>query len=177
MFRAICLLTLLAAGTLPTGCAPIRASSRSTLSAQSSTLVIDATRKDVLARIKELLGRRGLNLVGKHSANDGSTIYRFKGNRDTVTVVSGTDGYVSSSSDAVGSVIYVRIQQTAEGRVTVDFLGKPVVSGKEVCSEADWLPEQCSEVVVGIMWPGRSITTGKEEAEIVQGVMLELDES
>src|SRR6185295_3866807 len=96
----------------------------------------------------------------------------------TVTVVTGSGGYVSGSSNAVGSVFYAHLAP-ADGQTRIHLLGKPTGDGNETCSDLDadpfLVPDKCSEMVTGVLWPGRVQMTGREEAEVIQGIDIELE--
>jgi hypothetical protein len=76
----------------------------------------------------------------------------------------------------VGSAFYVLL--TPQGDTTkVELFGKPTLDGSEVCSEGApvWAPVCQEEVFAGSMWTGRDQMTGREEAETIRGMLLEMD--
>jgi hypothetical protein len=168
---AATLLTLLCAG-----CAEIRASSRAQLASEQSRLQFSAADDGAIKPLIEAFARRGFPIVDRQQAKDG-TYLTFKGARTSVTVVTGTQYGTTGQSTDVGSVFYARVTP-GEGGAQVELFGKPTVSGLPVCSDHDssW-KQRCEPVVTGALWPGRSRTTGREEAEIIRGIILELSMS
>jgi hypothetical protein len=167
--RSLVILLLLAGG-----CGAIRASSRDHLPPAASRVVLPGPADGVVPRVIAAFARRGFAVVDRR-VDRAVTVLKFKGARATVTVVTtGAYGMVSGSSSSLGSVFYARLLPSPAG-TEIDLIGKPTVDGKEVCSDADAGLDRCSEVVTGLLWPGRRQATGKEEAEQIRGVLVELD--
>jgi hypothetical protein len=158
------------------GCASINSSSRDHISSKESYLKIKEPIKIIARKIKSSFSSRGMPLTDKKKIK-GGVIYKFKGNRAQVTTVTGSTGDfggISSSSAAIGSVYLSKIVRKGKKLTSVSILGKPTVNNKEVCSDYDFSEFKCDGATAGLLWPGRAQSTGKEEAEVVKGVLLEL---
>jgi|GEM_PF-5638190 len=160
---------------LTQGCAEIRASSRIRLSEDQSQVILRGTTEDAARRLSELFSRRGYSVTERKALKGGTALYVFKGQRAEVTTVSGNRNSVYGTTNTVGSVFYALLIPQ-EGVVKVDLFGKPTFDGHEVCSDQDpsWIPA-CEEIITGAMWSGWEQVTGREEAEVIRGMLIDMD--
>ncbi|AKJ05938.1 Hypothetical protein AA314_07564 [Archangium gephyra] len=162
---------------LSTGCIEaVRSSSRTQLSEKRSHLVLTGTADDAARRFSELFSKRGFQVTDRQKRKAGATLYVFKGQRAALTTVKGNRTIVSGTTDTVGSTFYVLL--TPEGDATkAQLFGKPTLNGSEVCSDGSpaWVPECVEEVYTESTWDGREQMTGREEAETIRGLLLELE--
>jgi len=122
------------------------------------------------------MAERGFPVV-QEVAGDSGKYYIFKGARTNVTTVRGTSTVIAANTVQVGSWYVARIR-SAGGGTQVFLFGKPTLNGTEVCSDADaelkdaqyW----CRDATVRDDWPGSSIVSGREESEVVRGVLIGL---
>lgn len=162
---------------LVSGCiSSIRTSSRSFLDAKQSEALLQGGTDDAARRITELMSKRGFPVTEKQVREDRSVVYVFKGQRTALTTVSGSD-IVSGSTNTVGSVFFVLLTPREDGVTRMDLIGKPTMDGRAVCSDAPpaWVPSCDENVITGSFWHGRGQMTGKEEAEAIRGMLLELE--
>ncbi len=157
------------------GCmAEIRTSSRAELSLADSQLTLPVSQQESERVISESFAKRGFPIVDRRVLRDSASLLTFKGSRASITTVSGNAYYVGSSTEQIGSVFYARFHPQGE-QTQVSFLGKPTVSGKTVCSDQDLeFGVKCDSVSTGYVWTGRQQATGREEAEAIRGLTLEL---
>jgi hypothetical protein len=164
----------LAAALLASGCVTVSSSSRDHLAGADARLELTSPPDAVAARLVELFGRRGVHLVDRATTTE-AVLFRFRGGRGALTSVSGAtssgSGWVSGSTEALGSVFYVTLQP-AGGGTRAWFFGRPTVQGREAC-EPPGVGFPCDGVVRATLSAG-SLLTGREEAETLRGVMLEL---
>lgn len=145
---------------LATGCVKeVRASSRVSLSARDSQVLVAGSEEDTARRLTEGFSQRGFTLAD-HQPLSGATVYTFKGPRE-----------VPHANGLVGSVFYVRLL-ARDGGTEVDLLGKPTLSGKPVCSDelVKWVPP-CETAMAGLGWVGLSGMTGAEEAQTLRAIL------
>lgn len=170
-------LALMGLMVLSTGCFDaVRSSSQTQLSEKRSHLVLTGTTDDAARRFSELFSKRGFQVTDRQKRKNGAMLYVFKGQRATLTTVTGNSTVVSGTTSTVGSTFYVLL--TPEGDTTkAQLFGKPTLNGSEVCSDEApaWVPECVEEVYTGVLWDGREQMTGREEAETLRGMMLELE--
>ena len=57
------------------------------------------------------------------------------------------------------------------------FVGKPTLDNKEVCSDQDTGLDVCDGATSEELWAGREQATGKEEAEVIRGILVEMANS
>jgi hypothetical protein len=80
----------------------------------------------------------------------------------------------------LGSFYAVRLATAPKG-TEVTVLGKPTVSGRELCDGDDVVLEEsrygCLEVVVPDGWEGRAQATGREEALVVAWLLAALEQT
>lgn len=170
------LMTLVGCVGLTAGCiTEIRTSSRIQLKAKDSQALVLRGEEDSVRLLSGMFSKRGFQLTDRQQGQ-GSTLYVFEGSRVPVMSVSGGgETSVSSSTNVVGSVFYVRMAPQ-DGNTAVDFFGKPTLNGKPVCSDQDvsWLP-QCKTTLVGVGWEGLPLVTGEDEAKTLRSILLELE--
>lgn len=164
-----------------TGCASIRTSSSDHLKPDESSATAACTLTDASEVFTKLFKERGVPIVSETEASPTTRLLKFKGPRTSVTTVSGSTfngaGSVQGSTDAIGSVFYVWLASDPKGGTKASMLGKPTGNGREVCSPADWANIKCEEVYSGALWPGRAQMTGREESEVVTGLLVEYRKS
>ncbi len=146
----------------------IRASSRNLIRV---SIAPDETEK----RVTELFDKRGFHIVDRKG-----DLLVFKGIRTSATTTQSLSGMriwsgsTWSDSEAIGSVFYALLMPSDEG-TKVLLYGKPTVSGGEACSPQDQeLGLVCEELERPINWAGTRSVTGQDEAEVIQGITLEL---
>ncbi|MFH0899592.1 MAG: hypothetical protein V2A73_03060 [Pseudomonadota bacterium] len=182
---------------------PLESSSRTYLSVEMSRACLHGSVEEVARTIIDLFTKRGYPLVDRRNRTDGFLL-KFKGIRQVVTtavavpVLTPTYGYpfpvgtgigigtvgmpirmgthVRSTSDAIGSVYYASLVQAADGAtVAIALYGKPTLNSLEVCSSFDReMTVYCDGVMTGEMWHGRAQMLGREEAEVIRGILAEL---
>jgi hypothetical protein len=158
------------------GCAsPLRASSHPYLAAGDGMKLLALGSDEAQARVVALFAQRGYALVGRRTLRDGTVQLQIKGRRSSVRSVAVYGQLVVASDSVVGSVFYVRLR-TAGASTVVRMHGKPTLDGYEICADTDTLEdvEGCREFEVNSLWHGHAQMTGREEAEVVRGVTLEL---
>ncbi|WNG14342.1 hypothetical protein [Cystobacter fuscus] len=59
----------------------------------------------------------------------------------------------------------------------MELFGKPTLDGHVVCSTQDpaWVPRCEEEVLAGGTWNGLDLMTGREEAETLRGMLVEME--
>jgi hypothetical protein len=158
--RLICIVGLVA---LTTGCrggrTALRTSSRQSISEADSRIVLVAPEQDVVRRLREMFGMRGLQLVDRQPYETGN-IYVFKGRRQ---------------SSRIGSIYYVLVKSQGDN-TRLELFGKPTLDDKAGCSNQDppWVTD-CERVVVKRKASSKKQMTGREEAEAIRSLLLELE--
>ena len=160
---------------LATGClVPVNKSSRDHLPEADARLDLSEPPDAVAARLSELFARRGAHLVDRGASGD-SFLLRFKGIRQAITSVGGAvnqgSGWVSGATEALGSVYYVTLKPSGGG-TRAWFFGRPTVQGREPCA-----PPGATYPCDGALHATPSaglLLSGREEAEAIRGVILEL---
>lgn len=155
----------------------VRGSSRSELTEKQSRLVMLGTTDDAARRFTELFARRGVQLTDRQLRKGGATLYVFKGKRSELTSMEGGGNFVVGTTNTVGSAYYVLLTPQADGTTRAELFGKPTVDGQVVCGEQEpaWVPRCTEDVYAGGRWTGLDLTTGREEAETLRGMRVELD--
>jgi hypothetical protein len=174
-FHKVALMGLLFLGS---GCMEsVRASSRSELTEKQSKVVLVGTADDAARRLAELFSKRGFPLTDRQVRKGGVTLYVFKGQRSSLTTVTSFGRSVSGSTNTVGSAFFVQLRPQADGTTQVDLFGKPTLDGDVVCGDEDpaWVPRCEEDVYARGMWTGLEQMTGREEAEAIRGVLVEMD--
>jgi len=154
----------------------VRVSTLQVIPRTDSSLQLAAPLPDVVAVLMRSMAERGFPVV-QEVAGDSGKYYIFKGARTNVTTVRGTSTVIAGSTVQVGSWYAARVS-SAGGGTLVFLFGKPTLNGTEVCSDADaelkdaqyW----CQDSTVRDDWPGSSVITGREESEVVRGVLIAL---
>lgn len=160
---------------LATGClVPVTRSSRDHLADAETRVELAEPPDAVAARVSELLSRRGAHLVDRGATAE-AVLLRFKSGRQSITTVSGGgqqgNSWVSGSTEALGSSFYVTLQPVGGG-TRAWFFGRPTVQGREPCAPPG-APYPCDGPVLAT--PSASaLLAGREEAEAIRGVILEL---
>ncbi|WNG59770.1 hypothetical protein F0U59_37425 [Archangium gephyra] len=170
-------LALMGLMVLSTGCFEVvRTSSQTQLPEKQSHFVLMGTTDDAARRLSELFSKRGFQVTDRQKRKNSATLYVFKGQRAALTTVTGTNRIVSGTTNTVGSTFYVLL--TPEGDTTkAQLFGKPTLNGSEVCSDENpaWVPACVEDVYTRFDWDGREQMTGREEAETIRGMLLELE--
>jgi hypothetical protein len=174
-FHKVALLGLLLLGS---GCMEqVRASSRSNLTEKQSKVVLAGTADDAARRLTELFSRRRFLLTDRQVREGGASLYLFKGQRSELTSVSGYRYGVTSDTYTVGSAFYARLTPRTDGTTQVELFGKPTLDGHVVCGDQEpaWVPRCEQEVLAGGTWNGLDLMTGREEAETIRGMLVEME--
>ncbi len=164
---------------------PVRASSVPLLGAQASSLRVARPVGAVLAQLESLFDKRGDHLIAAYPARDGSgdKLYAFKGRREAVvlgTVDTVNEGYAYGETRTYqfGSVFYAVLHAADAQATDVLIVGKPSLNGQELCSDDDWRLKRfeywCVDSKLGQAGSLRASLQGKDEADTVRGVLLEL---
>ncbi|HYV49801.1 MAG TPA: hypothetical protein VFA20_33325 [Myxococcaceae bacterium] len=160
-------------GLCLTGCTTLRISSRDHLTESGSSLMTSLSPDEASRGLVEQFGKRGYPLLDRRQVSGAETVLKFKGSRATITHVSRGSG----GTAVVGSVFYARIA-TGSGQSRIALLGKPTLNGDEVCSDWDadrsLTVDPCESRIFSVD-PSRNEMTGREEAEVIQGVTVELE--
>jgi hypothetical protein len=150
---------------------PIKGSSRALLTESGSMLVTELPRDEVAKALVAQLGKRGFTISDRREVGAGDVILKFKGWRATIHDKDGP-------TRDVGSVFYALLS-AGNGQTRVHLFGKPTFDGLEMCSDEDDMApmviEKCFPVMYPFDWKGLSRTTGREEAEVIESVALELE--
>lgn len=166
-------IVLLGASLILGGCAagpPLRVSTAQLLPPENSEVTVAKSKTETVDLIKRLMAERGLLVKSVAPTKDRKAEYVvFSGPR---RLLSGTNSIAT-----VGSWIAVRVEPS-EGGTHVKLLGKPNLGGQELCSDADreladadyW----CKDTSVNPSSPYYSQLTGREEAELITGLVTEL---
>jgi hypothetical protein len=162
------------------GClAEVKASSRTHLSPEEGTLVFPGPPQDAAQWVADALARQGVTAVGYYGPEDARIyIFKAKGEKREMSgsymwadrLISPWDGTVT-----LGSIFYVYATPVDQSWTYLSLLGKPTLSGLEVCSREDreWkIP--CYPVSVIRDWAWRDAMDGQAQAKIIRGVREEL---
>lgn len=156
----------------------LRASSRADAAGGNFTLLFPGSPDDALGWLAEQLqakGDRFLTLYGRPDRQ----IAVFRGTRERVSLPGqgywGPKGTLTGKDLRVGSIFYAYASPASDQWTYVALLGKPTLNDHALCSSEDltWrLP--CSPVSVPKGWTDTLAATGKEEAEVIRGLLAEL---
>jgi hypothetical protein len=156
-----------------------RVSTVQTLTPARSAVVIQGARAEVVQRLQAELSGHGAALIDRANAPNGATLYVFRGQRMSATIVRGNSYGVYGSSYQIGSSYFARLRDVPGG-VEVFLMGKPTVNGTDLCSDADTLLAEfdyhCSDSRLredSSLW---AQVSGREETEAVRGVIVRLSE-
>jgi hypothetical protein len=161
---------------LATGCYTVHGSSRDHLGEVESQLFLPRPPDAVAGEVVAAFGRRGFHLVDRKATADAVT-FRFKGSRATLSTVSGFGSggslWVGGQSDVVGSAFYASLRGH-DGGTQVWFFGRPTVQGREACQPPQ-VDFPCDGAVsLPLASPAIRVASGREEAETLRGMALEL---
>lgn len=184
--RAASRLVIASLATLPIACEPptvlARFSTVQPLGDAGSTLSTTRSATELVAALSKELDRRGFLLVDHGEARTGVQVYVFRGSRSSAPVVSQVANQATARTIELGSVFYAIVQPLPAGvnpsGARLLLFGKPTVNGADLCSDADArLTEfsyRCKDVVVEEGSSQRANITGREETDVVRGVLLTL---
>jgi hypothetical protein len=169
---------------LAAGCTfPLRATTRDRLEPSETAMILQTTAEGAAPRVADAFAARGFPLVDRRVAADGTLLLKLKGRRSVASFVSGGGtqhgSWVRGKSGEIGSVFYASLAPVPEG-VRLELYGKPTYQGDESCRPEDPPPFRCrelgspEEVHVPTSGPFGSLVTGREEAETVRGILVEL---
>jgi len=162
----------LALALFVTGCmSAVTTSSRTYLTAEQSAAISAHAPIEAAREVTRLFEVRGFALADQHVIDNGAgfALKLTKSNRG-LAADKGDDSQLSSND--VGSAFYVTIEPSATGSM-IGMVGKPTLNGAEPCSkEVPELP--CGGVEVNGQFAS-SFMSGKTEADIVHGVLAELE--
>jgi hypothetical protein len=147
-----------------------------------STLSTARSAADLVAAVSKELERRGFLLVDKGETRTGVQVYVFRGSRSSATVVTEAANQVGIRTIELGSVFYALVQPIPAGvnpsGARLFLFGKPTVNGADLCSDVDArlieFGYQCKDVAVEEGSSFRASITGREETDVVRGVLLTL---
>lgn len=159
------------------GCASIKTSSNDHLRPDESSATVPCTLGDASDSVSKIFKERGVPIVSETEPSATTRMLKFKGPRVAITTVSGGSGSVTSSTDAIGSVYYVWLAADGKGGTKATVLGKPTANGLEPCAPSDWSNIKCDGIWTGAGWSGRDQMTGREESEMVTGLLVEYRKS
>lgn len=171
--------SICAIGCLPSvRVSPVRASSRDILADEQATLTIGEPRDALVARLTEVMSRRGYQIIEKRVTED-RIVLKYRGERTVVQTVSGGGAggttLIRGSSSNIGSMFYAFVADKDASTTVLRMVGKPTGNGREVCSDRDQDLDPCREdLKAGVDFIGRQQMTGREEAEAIRGVFAEL---
>lgn len=166
---------IVGSGCLMTERREIRTTSLAYLVAPQSRVTASAAAPELLQWLVPAFARRGYAVVDQRNSPNGAVL-KFKGPRNSITTVQAGQYEVSAATDTLGSVFYVFVTDDGSAR-QIRAVGKPVVNNREVCSDSDAGMDPCEPVYAGAEWPGWPHATGKEEAEVIRGIFVELANS
>ncbi|HEX7840063.1 MAG TPA: hypothetical protein VF469_21450 [Kofleriaceae bacterium] len=129
---------------------PPPATTAAWLSPDQSTTYVAGQPTDVARKLTDLFGGRGAAMVDEKVILDGFDL-TFKASRGSV-VATEYRGWTYSS--AVGSVFHVSVQQVAAGVCAIHMAGEPTLDGTSA--------------------PATIVTSAREEAEMIHGVLAQL---
>ena len=175
-------LLLLPALLLSTGCLhELRGNSHRFLPPAASQRVINEPLEQASRHVLSLFGRRQVSLIDRRTGRNGSTLLVMAGNRTAVTSVESYNygyGFRQSQvySEPIGSVFYAELSALSPMQSQVLLFGKPTVNKQTVCTNFDpVLNIPCNGVTVPGLWGGYNVVTGQDEAELIRGVLAELE--
>jgi hypothetical protein len=140
--------------------------------------------EDVTAIVQQSFKARGFPVVDQRQITPSVRYYVFQGARQQVTSTKGYvgryGGTITSENYVIGSWFVVRIEGSGTS-TNVFIMGKPTVNNTAVCSKADARLKEsdyfCSDTKIQEGAPEWSLVTGKEEADTVKGVIIELEQA
>jgi hypothetical protein len=172
------MLRLLAVAVVVTGCSNlivVRGSSNDFLKRKATKVTLNAPQNVVQQRMDELMDRRGFRPISTQAAGDGTSIVIYKGSRHVPREV-------QNYGITLGSWFAARLGPS-DGNATstdVTLMGKPMIGNLELCSDHDNLLEDikymCTDTKVAPDWAGKNLVSGRDETEVVSGVLADLYE-
>lgn len=175
VFLLIVLSFVVGSGCLMTPRKELRSTSLAHLAAPQSQITVSTAAPQLIQWLVPAFARRGYMVVDQRNSPNGAVL-KFKGQRNSITIVQADQYAASAATETLGSVFYVFLTDDGSAR-QIRAVGKPVVNNREVCSDGDAGMEPCEPVYAGAGWPGWPHATGKEEAEVISGIFVELASS
>ena len=158
---------------------PVRAGSLDHLRDTESRAVFPAREEQVMEDLSALMTTRGYVRADKREVHKAVTYYIYKGKRRTITDVRAGGGTLVVEGHELGSWFVARVSG-GQPSTEVLLLGKPTVDGQEVCADSDAVLLEadywCRDTKVRKDYGARGLLKGREEAEVVRGVLSELKE-
>lgn len=152
----------------------VRGSSNDFLKRKATTVQLNAPPNVVQERLDQQMDRRGFRPAASHAGANGATVLIYKGSRRV-------SREARDYGIQLGSWFAARISPDQAGTGSELWLmGKPMVGNLELCSEHDNLLEDikytCQDTKVPPDWAGMNLVTGRDETEVVSGVLSDLYE-
>jgi len=140
---------------------------------------------EVTAIVQQSFQARGFPVVDQRQVTPTVRYYVFQGPRQHVTSTKGYvvhyGGSITSENYVIGSWFLVRISGS-DSSTNLFIMGKPTVNNTGVCSDADERLKKesdyyCTDTKLLEGAPEWPLVTGKEEADTVKGVIIELEQA
>ena len=155
----------------------VRGSSSDFLKRKATVVTLNAPQNVVQQRLDDVMDRRGFRQTSTHPASNGTTLIIYKGSRRVPREA-------ANYGIQLGSWFVARVGPTdgnpSATTTDVTLMGKPMVGELELCSDHDKLLEdiqyQCVDTKVAPDWAGRNLVSGRDETEVVSGVLNDLYE-
>jgi len=171
-----------AAGLFAAACVPmktLRGSTATYLTSAGSRVTISRPGGTVAGTVQEIFSERGLLLVNRFQVSPANVVLFFRGARMIPGSSMSRDPVWASAASEVGSWFAVRIADDGS-RSIVTFFGKPTVNGTEICGDGDDQFRDaryaCIDVRVREDWPAGQLVEGREETEVISGIISTLTE-
>jgi hypothetical protein len=144
-----------------------------------AALVFPGSPEDAAQWVADNLAERGMTAVGYYG-DEHARIYVFRAKGETREMDGSylwSDRLISpwNGTVTVGSIFYVYAAPVDQSWTYLSLLGKPTLSGLEVCSpeDRDWkIP--CYPISVTRAWPWRLQMDGQAQAKVVRELRQEL---
>jgi hypothetical protein len=156
-------------GLALSGCASmvtLRASTNDYLKPAASSVLVKGDPAQAASLVEQLFAQRGYPLGSREGSASGATFLFFRGARPP-------NGDLSAIG--LGSFFAVRLAAVPPNLTSVSVLGKPMVGTSELCSDADGMLSEtrysCRDVQQPAEWNGKTLVTGRDEAEVVSWVV------
>lgn len=156
------------------GCAArvtLRASTDDFLKPAATSVLVKGDPAQAAAFVEQLFAQRGFPIASRTAGGSGATFLTFRGLRPP-------RGELAALG--LGSYFVARLAPVPPSFVTITVLGKPMVGNLELCSDADGLLSElgyrCSDTQMPADWAGKSLVSGRDEAEVVSWVVTGLYE-
>jgi hypothetical protein len=152
------------------GCASsitLRASTNDFLKRKATTLSLEVPPAQVAATLDRLFYERGFASAGSSQPGEnGAQVFIYKGPRRVPPEL--------AYSVQLGSWFAARVHPVGTS-TEITLMGKPMISGAELCSEHDELLKDikytCVDTKVPTNWPGVNLVSGRDETEVVSWVL------